>query len=154
MNVTWAATSPTTGRFDALERTTDVADLARRVGELRLRGNGYLEVRAVDDFPVLTLGFHEGVAVVHLFRDAETVCLLAEATGRTDSAMLPVMDDWTEFRAPFVHDLDHAWELVQQFSDGIDVARLGSWSALQPVGRNDEGPHVRIVVRVGPFDWR
>lgn len=45
MNTAWAATSTASGRFDALETCSDIADLNDRFEELRARGAGYLELR-------------------------------------------------------------------------------------------------------------
>ncbi|MFF4941119.1 hypothetical protein [Micromonospora sp. NPDC000729] len=59
-----------------MERS-DIAGLFERFDELRTQGRGYVEVRAGDVFPVLTLGFTESAAVVHLMTDESTMSLLA-----------------------------------------------------------------------------
>ncbi|MGI5226505.1 hypothetical protein [Actinoallomurus sp. CA-142502] len=131
MNVWWSATSPSSGRFAAPEVETDMAELVERFEWLRAQGRGYLEVRRDDDFPVLTMGFQDGVAVVHLFTSAETTCLLlGESAADAESTQVPVMDEPAEFTAEFVHRLDHAWEAVQQFVRTGEVTGLGQWYEL------------------------
>ena len=45
---------------------SDIAGLIERFDELRARGRGHVEVQASAESPVLTLGFTESAAVVHL----------------------------------------------------------------------------------------
>jgi hypothetical protein len=108
-----------------------MAELVERFEWLRAQGRGYLEVRRNDDFPVLTMGFQNGVAVVHLFSSAETTCLLlGESAADTESTQVPVMDEPAEFTAEFVHRLDHAWEAIQRFVRTGEVTGLGQWQEL------------------------
>jgi hypothetical protein len=76
-NAVWVATEPRSGRFSGVETRSDVAGLSERFNELRLRGQVYLEVRMPDrEYPVVTVGFREDYAVIHLFSDAEQVSRL------------------------------------------------------------------------------
>jgi|GEM_PF-1401329 len=130
MNVTWAASSATSGRFVPTEVTTDIVDLAQRFEELRVQGCGYLEVRRASDFPVLTIGFRGNAAVLQLFPHPDATYLLDNGQSGTGSELVPVMDDWIEFSADFVHDVGQAWALVQQFACSGDFASLGRWREL------------------------
>ncbi|WP_316759435.1 hypothetical protein [Streptomyces herbicida] len=88
MSVTWAATALESGRFSAVERCSDVRELADHFKELRSRGQGYLEVRLPgSEFPLLAN------AVVEV----------------------PLMDDLAAFSGDFVLNVDRAWALVHNF---------------------------------------
>lgn len=64
----------------------DIAGLIERFDELRARGRGHVEVQASAESPVLTLGFTESAAVVHLMTGEDAISLLA---GRLTSAWTP-----------------------------------------------------------------
>ncbi len=131
MDVTWAATSPSSGRFVPSEVTTDLGALERQFHQLRSRGSGYLEVRLSDTFPVITLGFNGEVAVVHLMPDGGTTnVLVADDPRCTSPATVPIMDDLTEFTTEFVHDLGQAWVGVLMFARTGAAAALGRWHAI------------------------
>ncbi|MET9817713.1 hypothetical protein [Streptomyces sp. NPDC006355] len=126
-------TSRESGRFNPVEKHSDLSDLAREFNELRSRGRGYLEVRTPDhEFPQLTLSFSDDHAVIHLFANEASVYLLAG-----DGAMpaevtvdVPVMDDLATFSGDFVLDVDHAWEVVQNFTQTQRIEELGEWCEL------------------------
>ncbi|MFI7497884.1 hypothetical protein ACIBVL_05110 [Streptomyces sp. NPDC049687] len=133
MNVVWAATSPESGRFSAVERRSDVKDLADRFGELRSRGQGYLEVRLPDrELPQLSLGFRGDHAVIHLIDDAEGMSLLVgDGTVPVGAVVdVPIMDDPAEFTGDFVLSVDRAWALVRSFIRVGVPSDLGVWCAL------------------------
>lgn len=75
MDISWSASSPASGTFVSTERE-GFADLVERFSELRVQGQGYLEVRRGATFPVCALGFKGFAAVVHLMSDDGLVSLL------------------------------------------------------------------------------
>jgi hypothetical protein len=115
-DIWWSATSPASGRFDALETRSDVRGLASRFDQLRAQDQGYVEVRRDDDFPVLTLGFRAGLGVVQLMADETSTSLLIADRPAEEDVMVLVMDDLVEFHADFAFGLDRAWLVVQQFA--------------------------------------
>jgi hypothetical protein len=133
MGVMWAATSPESGRFSAVEKRSDVRDLSDRLTELLLRGQGYLEVRLPGgEFPRLALGFRGDQAVIHLFHDAEVTSLLVgDGTVAADAAVdIPIMDDLAVFTGDFVLTVDRAWVLVRNFIRTGAPRDLGEWCEL------------------------
>ncbi|WUD74220.1 hypothetical protein OG937_22260 [Streptomyces sp. NBC_00510] len=133
MSVMWAATAPESGRFSAFERRSDVAALAERFGELRTRGQGYVEVRlSGSGFPLLALGFRGDQAVIHLFDDADRSSLLCgDGTAAADAVVeVPVMDDLVVFSGDFVLAVDRAWLLVRTFIQAGAPGELGEWREL------------------------
>ncbi|GHD54410.1 hypothetical protein [Streptomyces galbus] len=118
MSVTWAATDTATGRFVAEERRTGLGELTDHVDALRrCRGEGYLEVRLPDrEFPVVTLGFRDERAVLHVFEDADTVSLRpGDGTTPADAVVeVPVMDEPAVFSGDMASSLDAAWSLLHR----------------------------------------
>ncbi len=129
MNISWSATSPTSGRFVPMERS-DVAGLVERFEELRAQGCGYLEVRGDGAFPVLTLGFTGSAAVVQLMADEDAVSLLAAVDPADADAEVLVLDDLVEFTADVVLDLERAWQVIEEFVRTGDAGRAGQWREL------------------------
>ncbi|MBQ1040811.1 MULTISPECIES: hypothetical protein [Micromonospora] len=129
MDISWSASSPTSGTFVATERS-GVAGLVERFGELRAQGQGYLEVRGDANFPVCALGFKGSAAVVHLMSDDGVVSPLVADQPADVSAEVLVMDALIEFTADFVLDLDRAWQVVEEFLRTGDPARAGDWFEL------------------------
>ncbi|MFE6288249.1 hypothetical protein [Streptomyces sp. NPDC057877] len=129
MQVTWAATALDSGRFTAVERCSDVRELAGHFSELRARGQGYLEVRSPDGvFPLLALGFRGRLGVIHLFEDAETSSVLVgDGIAAADAVVeVPVMDELASFGGTFVWAVDHAWSLLHHFvRTGVPGVRTG-----------------------------
>ncbi|MDX2650197.1 hypothetical protein PV341_42925 [Streptomyces sp. PA03-1a] len=122
MSVMWAATAPES------ERRSDVAALAERVGELRTRGQGYVEVRLPGGgFPLLALGFRGDQAVIHLCDDADRSSLLrGDGTAAADAVVeVPVMDDLVVFSGDVVLAVDRAWLLVRTFIQAGTPGELG-----------------------------
>ncbi|NYF57893.1 hypothetical protein HDA35_003724 [Micromonospora purpureochromogenes] len=118
MNVVWAGTSPTSGRFLLAEIKSTAAELFDRFGELRSRGEGYLEVRMPDrDFPLLTVGFRGEHAVIHLADAPESMSLLEgdNSVPIDEPVEVPVMGDSVEFTGRFVSSVDHACRILQEF---------------------------------------
>ncbi|MEU1599194.1 hypothetical protein ABZ468_41920 [Streptomyces sp. NPDC005708] len=133
MGVIWAATSPESGRFSAVEKRSDVRDLSDRLTELRFRGQGYLEVWLPSgEFPRLALGFRGDQAVIHLFDDTEVTSLLVgDGTVAADVAVdIPIMDDLAVFTGDFVLTVDRAWVLVRNFIRTGAPRDLGEWCEL------------------------
>jgi transposase len=133
MSVTWAATALESGRYSAVERDSDVGELADHFNELRSRGQGYIEVRLpVSEFPLLALGFQGDQAVIHRFDDAERSSLLVgDGTAAADAMVdVPVMDDLAAFSGDFVLTVDRAWALVHDFIQTGVPGELGDWCEL------------------------
>ncbi|MBO7936130.1 hypothetical protein [Streptomyces antibioticus] len=133
MSVVWAATSPESGSFLPAEQHTDVEALSDRIGDLRSRGQGYVEVRSPgEEFPVLTLAFRGDHAVVHLMSDPERTSLLVGDGSAPSGAEVEVLivDDLAVFSGDFVLHIDRAWELVHDFTQTWAAAPLGEWCAL------------------------
>lgn len=133
MSVMWAATTLESGRFSAVERCSDIGELADHFSVLRCRGQGYLEVRLPGSaFPLLTLGFRDGQAVVHRFDEAERLSLLAgDGIAAADAVVdVPVMDDIAVFSGKFVLAVDRAWALVHDFVQTRAPGELGEWCEL------------------------
>ncbi|MHA4950685.1 Imm1 family immunity protein [Micromonospora sp. SD19] len=112
-----------------MERS-DIAGLIERFNELRTQGRGYIEVRAGDAFPVLTLGFTESAAVVHLMTDDSATSLLAADEPASMNAEVLVLDDPVEFAADFILDLERAWQVVEEFVRTGALGRAGGWHEL------------------------
>lgn len=128
----WAATSPESGRFCPDERHTDLRGLSDRFGELRSRGQGYLEVGLPGaEFPWLSMGFRGDHAVVHLLEDAGAMSLrVGDGTVPPGVvAGVPVMDGLAEFTGGFVLGVDRAWAVVQDFVR-TGVPGEGGWCEL------------------------
>jgi hypothetical protein len=131
VNVAWAATSPATGRFDALVTRSDIEPLDDRFGALRARGEGYLEVRRSEDYPALILGFRGSVAVVQALTSQEaTLILEGDGSVPTEFVEVPFMDETAVFSGQAGIGVDHAWDLVQAFLRGRELSELGSWIEL------------------------
>lgn len=133
MSVVWAATALESGRFSAVERRSDVEELADHFDELRSHGQGYLEVRLPGgSFPLLTLGFRGDRAVIHRFDEAERSSLLTgDGSAAADDAVdVPVMDDLGVFSGNFVLTVDRAWALVRDFVQTGAPGELGEWCEL------------------------
>lgn len=133
VSVTWAATALESGWFSAVERCSDVGELANHLEELRSRGQGHLEVRLPgSEFPLLTLGFRGDQAVLHLFDDAErSFLLVGDGTVPADAVVeVPVMDDLAAFSGDFALNVDRAWALVHTFIWTGAPAELGEWCEL------------------------
>ncbi|WP_331735392.1 hypothetical protein OG379_40675 (plasmid) [Streptomyces sp. NBC_01166] len=130
MIVQWTATALEAGRFSATERCPDLADLAAHFDGLRVGGQGYPEVRLSDsEFPVLSLGFQDDQAVIHLFEDADRSALLVgDGTAAADFVVpAPFMGDLAEFSGGFVLAVDRAWNLLGDFIRAGSPATLGEW---------------------------
>ncbi|MFJ8051406.1 hypothetical protein [Streptomyces luteogriseus] len=126
-------TSRESGRFNPVEKRSDLSDLAREFNELRSHGRGYLEVRMPDsEFPQLTLSFSGDKAVIHLFTGEASVSLLAGdgAYPAEVTVDVPVMDDLATFTGNFVLGIDHAWEIVQNFAQAQRIEESGEWCEL------------------------
>ncbi|WP_306204970.1 hypothetical protein [Actinoplanes sp. RD1] len=129
----WAATEPMSGRFHPTEKRSDLAALSNRFIELRRHGQGYLEIGLPDrEYPLLTMGFRENHAVIHLFTNADQVLLL-EGDGTAPSTAeveVPVIDDAAVFTGDFVLDVDQAWDRVRSFVRTASPSCLGQWCEL------------------------
>lgn len=133
MSVQWTATALESGRFSAIERCTDLADLSAHFNALRAGGQGYFEVRLPgSEFPLLSLGFQDDQAVIHLFEDADRSSLLVgDGTAAADFVVqVPFMDDLAEFGGDFALAVDRAWGLLGDFIQAGSPAALGEWHEL------------------------
>ncbi|MFF8931454.1 hypothetical protein ACF1AO_29775 [Streptomyces longwoodensis] len=130
MLVSWTATDPASRQFSATERTTHIADLTDHFTALRSHGQGYLEVRLHgDEFPLLTLGFLNDQAVIHLFDTAEKQSLLiGDGTAPADTAVhVPIMDDLAVFSGDNIVAVDRAWTLIRHFIQTGTPGAPGEW---------------------------
>lgn len=127
----WAATSPASGRFDAVETRSDIEALNDRFAELRARGGGYLEVRRIEEFPVLTMGFRGSVAVVQALTSPGAMSLL-EGDGSVPGELVdvPILEQDVEFVGQAAVGVDAAWSMVQDFLRGRELSELGNWVGL------------------------
>ena len=132
-SVKWAATSPRSGRFCAVERGSDMLGLSDLHDELRARSQGYIEVRlSTGEFPLLTMGFRGNHAVLHLFQDVETASLLVGDGSVAANTVIdvPIMDEQAEFTGRFVLSADHAWGVMWHFIETGEPRDLGEWCEL------------------------
>ncbi|MER5618239.1 hypothetical protein [Streptomyces sp. NPDC002215] len=133
MSVQWTATALESGRLSAIERCTDLAVLSAHFNALRSGGQGYLEVRlSGSEFPLLTLGFQDDQAVIHLFDDAgRSSLLVGDGTAAADSVVqVPIMDDLAVISGNFVLAVDRAWALLRNFIQEGSPGELGEWCEL------------------------
>lgn len=133
MGMLWTATDLESRRFSAIERNSDVGELTDHFTALRSRGQGYLEVRVSGSgFPVLTLGFQDDQAVVHLFVDAErSFLLVGDGSAAADAVVrVPIMDDLAVFSGECVLAVDRAWAFVRNFIQAGRPGELGEWREL------------------------
>ncbi len=133
MLVSWTATDPESREFSPTERSSDIADLTAHFTALRSHGQGYLEVRLPGrEFPLLTLGFQDDQAVIHLFDAAEKSSLLVgDGTAAADAVVeVPIMDDLAVFRGDCVVAVDRAWAFVRDFIQTRAPGELGEWREL------------------------
>jgi len=131
VDVAWSATSPESGRFDALVTRSSVEILNDRFAALRARGGGYLEVRRAEDYPALTLGFRGSVAVIEAFVSQEAMAILVgDGSHQGDLVEVPIMDEDAVFSGPTAIETGRAWRLVQDFLSGRDLGELGEWFSL------------------------
>ncbi|MFF9165220.1 hypothetical protein ACF081_33850, partial [Streptomyces longwoodensis] len=88
--------------------------------EVRLHG---------DEFPLLTLGFLNDQAVIHLFDTAEKQYLLiGDGTATTDTSVhLPVMDDLAVFSGDNIISIDRAWALIRHYIQTGTPDAPGAW---------------------------
>ncbi|MFF4883532.1 hypothetical protein ACFY2D_11980 [Streptomyces nigra] len=95
---------------------------------LRSHGQGYLEVRLPGrELPLLTLGFQDDQAVIHLFDAAEKSSLLVgDGTAAADAVVeVPIMDDLAVFSGDCVVAVDRAWAFVRDFIQTRAPGELG-----------------------------
>jgi hypothetical protein len=133
MSVTWAATALQSGRFCAVERCSEIPELADHFHALRSRGQGYLEVRLPNaGLPLLALGFRGDLGVLQLFDEADGSSLLVGDGIAAAKAVVdvPVADDLAAFSGDFVMSVDRAWELVRRFVATGVPGGLGEWCDL------------------------
>ncbi|MEU0077666.1 Imm1 family immunity protein [Micromonospora tulbaghiae] len=109
---------------------SDIAGLIERFDELRARGRGHVEVQASAESPVLTLGFTESAAVVHLMTGEDAISLLAAEEPASTNVQVLVLGDLVEFAADFLLDLERAWQVVEEFVRTGDPGRAGGWREL------------------------
>ncbi|MEU5182070.1 hypothetical protein AB0G49_18620 [Streptomyces longwoodensis] len=107
-----------------------MADLTDHFTALRSHGQGYLEVRPHGhEFPLLTLGFLNDHAVIHLIDTTEKQSLLlGDGTTPADTAVhLPIMDDLAVFSDANIITVDRAWTLIRHFTQTGTPRELGEW---------------------------
>ncbi|MFI6899259.1 hypothetical protein ACIBM4_34650 [Streptomyces sp. NPDC050256] len=126
----WAATALGSGQFSAVERCKDLEGLSAHFNAQRSGGQGYLEARLPgSEFPLLTLGFRDDQAVIHLFDAADQAFLLGgDGSAAADSmGHVPIVDDVAVFCGNFILTVDRAWFLLCQFIQEGSPSELGEW---------------------------
>jgi len=124
----WTATLPESGRFDPIARRSSIDVLASRFAELRARGEGYLEVKRIEDSPRLTVGFRGSIAVVQMFDElGATSILKGDGSSPTELIEVPIMDDAADFSGKAGLSVDRAWSIVLAFLQRRDLSELGEW---------------------------
>lgn len=78
---------------------------------------------------MLSLGFQDDQAVIHLFEDADRSALLVgDVTAAADFVVpVPFMGDLAELSGGFVLAVDRAWNLLGDFIRAGSPAGLGEW---------------------------
>jgi hypothetical protein len=128
-----AATSVESGRFHPVERPTDIVNLLGLFDQLTGLGQGYLEVRSLErDFPLVTVGFRDGLAVMHCAAAPDQTALVhGDGSIAPDEAVeVPIMDELATFTGAFVLDTARARRLLEDFVRSGDPASLGEWCEL------------------------
>lgn len=128
-----AATSVESGRFRAVEMPTTFDALAQLFDQLTGVGQGYLEVRSTDhEFPLISLGFRHGCAVIHCASNPERMSLLCGdgSVAERDTVEVPIMDDLATFSGDFVVSAARARGVLLTFVRGADPSSLGEWCDL------------------------
>jgi hypothetical protein len=125
-----AATSIESGRFQATERAVDLGCLLRLFDRLMGMGQGYVEVRSVEDeFPLVTVGFRGERAVVHCAFGSDQMALLRGdgSVGSGETVEVPILDELATFSGDFVLDTAGVREVLRTFVEGAGPASLGEW---------------------------
>lgn len=131
MEVAWSATSPDSGRFDALTTCSDVEVLNDRFTALRARGEGYLEVRRAEEYPAMALGFRGSMAVIEAFVSQEAMAILVgDGFHQGDLVAVPIMEEDVVFSDLAAIETDRAWRIVLDFLNGRALSELGEWFSL------------------------
>ena len=127
----WAATDPASGRFEAAPCRSIIDPLAARFEALTARGEGYLQVSGVEDYPVVALGFRGDVAVIQAFTSGESVSVLnGDGSVASGTAEVLVMDDLCVFGAHNACTLQRGWSVIELFWSGAAITDLGEWTEL------------------------
>lgn len=133
MDVDWAATDPTSGRYSGLYATTEFRELEDRLDQLRARDEGYLEVARVgSDYPTFLLGFRGDHAVLYRLNNAESMLAHVGDGSVSDSSVVTVriMDEVNEIDGQFALSLETAWNLVKEFARTGATGSEADWLQL------------------------
>lgn len=128
-----SATSVESGRFQAVERAIDRDDLLQLVDQLTGIGQGYLELRSAEhEFPVLTVGFRRGFAVIQCASTPDQTALLhgdgSIPPGETID--VPIVDELATFTGEFVLTVGRARKALEDFTESGNPACHGEWYGL------------------------
>lgn len=125
----WSMSDPHTR---ASERIVTEVELDELLASLRAEGAGYLEVSRGGDYPVITLGFAEGRAVVTSFTSPEVTALLRGDGLLTPAKTLevPVFAELASFTGEFASSVENAWRAVRRFVTSGNLADAGEWVPL------------------------
>jgi len=130
LRIDWAATSASTGRLDATKVNSTLDELLVRFGELRSRGEGYLEIETSGRaYPAVMLGFRNGRAVVHVAEAPDSVALVRgdNSVPAEEAVEVPIFDEPAVFSGAVVSTLDHAWQFVEEFARTGSVGGYVNW---------------------------
>jgi hypothetical protein len=125
-----AATSIESGHFHAVERTVDLDSLLHLFDQLVGIGQGYLELRSAEhEFPVVTVGFRAGFAVIHTTSaPGQTALLRGDGSVPPGEIVeVPIMNEFATFTGEFVLSTARARTAVEDFVGSGDPAHLGEW---------------------------
>lgn len=133
MSVVWAATSPSSGRFEA-RREGDASELFTRLEELRVAGSGYLEAGHTGrehELPYLSLHFKGDRAVIERFNQDGSISLLYGDGSAPSGEVIhvPLLDDPepASYSAEFSSTVERAIKVLGEFLDGSDLDAVGTW---------------------------
>jgi hypothetical protein len=133
MDLSWLVDAPELPEMSQVEQRTSVKEFTTFMEAFMTDNEGYLEVRpAGSEYPLVTLGFRHGLAVVHRFTDEQSVGLLRHehATRGADLFAIPVHHLDSEFTADFVLPLREAWAVVKAYAETGALPGSGSWTQL------------------------
>ena len=133
MDLVWMLDAPELPGMSPVEQRTGVDEFTTFMEAFLADNEGYTEVRpAGSDYPVLTMGFRQGLAVVHRFTDEQSVALLRNRNATRGAALfaIPVFHLDHEFTADFVLPLGEAWAVVKAYVETGTLPDPGSWTEL------------------------
>ena len=114
-----AASSPL-GRFSGVATAVSEHSLLDLFEQLRLRGQGYLEVSwQGSEYPMLAVGLSGMHAVIHLFERQDSVCLLqGDGSSTSEIVEVQIINELASFEGVFAVSVDNVQPILEQFANG------------------------------------